>query len=282
MAIEHISDTARWVAIYRAMETDRPDAIFRDPFARRLAGAKGEDIVRTLPRAQQMAWPMIVRTAVFDELIMSRIHSGVDCVLNLAAGLDARPWRLDLPKQTQWIDADLPGILQYKVDQLRNEPLKCRYEPVMIDLRDVARRRALFLQVASRSQRVLVVTEGLLIYLEPTEVTELGRDLHAQPNFRWWLIDIASPRLLKMMQKMWGFAASQGNAPFKFAPAESTAFFQPTGWREAEFRPMGEEARRLNRMMRGAWFFTLLAKFSTKRMREQMKRFSGITLLERS
>jgi O-methyltransferase involved in polyketide biosynthesis len=39
MTIEHISDTARWVAFYRAMETERPDAIFRDPFARQLAGA---------------------------------------------------------------------------------------------------------------------------------------------------------------------------------------------------------------------------------------------------
>ena len=37
----HASDTARWVAMYHAMETDRPDAIFRDLHARRLAGAKG-------------------------------------------------------------------------------------------------------------------------------------------------------------------------------------------------------------------------------------------------
>ena len=39
--IENISDTARWVAVYRAMETERPDAIFRDPFAARLAGDTG-------------------------------------------------------------------------------------------------------------------------------------------------------------------------------------------------------------------------------------------------
>ena len=49
MSIENVSDTARWVAVYRAMETERPDALFRDPWGRRLAGVKGKEIVRGLP-----------------------------------------------------------------------------------------------------------------------------------------------------------------------------------------------------------------------------------------
>jgi O-methyltransferase involved in polyketide biosynthesis len=98
MPIEHVSDTARWVAFYRAMETERPDAIFRDPFARQLAGPEGERIVRELPRGRASAWAMITRTAVFDEIILDLVqHRDVDLVLNLAAGLDARPWRLPLP-----------------------------------------------------------------------------------------------------------------------------------------------------------------------------------------
>src|SRR5487761_2097855 len=94
MPIEHISDTARWVAVYRAMETARPDAIFRDPYARRLAGDRGDDIVDTMKQGRAMAWAMIVRTAVFDEIILDTIaRHGVDTIVNLAAGLDARPWR---------------------------------------------------------------------------------------------------------------------------------------------------------------------------------------------
>ena len=50
MAIENISDTARWVAVYRAMETARPDAIFRDPFADRLAGRRGREILDEMPK----------------------------------------------------------------------------------------------------------------------------------------------------------------------------------------------------------------------------------------
>src|SRR5262245_3777352 len=98
MPIEHISDTARWVAVYRAMETERRDAIFRDPYARRLAGPRGEEIVRDMPNSGASAASVIVRTAVFDEIIGKAVTDGnVDLIVNLAAGLDTRPWRLPLP-----------------------------------------------------------------------------------------------------------------------------------------------------------------------------------------
>jgi O-methyltransferase involved in polyketide biosynthesis len=64
--IRNVSDTARWVAAYRAMETARPDALFRDPFADRLAGERGRQIVRELPRGEDSAWSMVVRNVVFD------------------------------------------------------------------------------------------------------------------------------------------------------------------------------------------------------------------------
>src|SRR5436309_8989592 len=160
MTLENISDTAKWVAEYRAMETDRPDAIFRDPFARRLAGPDGARIVDSMKRGRAFAWPMIVRTAVMDEIILDRVRGGgVDLVLNLAAGLDARPWRLDLPPTLQWVDVDLPGILGHKVEVLKSERPRCKYEPVMLDLTDVSKRRALFAQLGTRSSRALVVTE---------------------------------------------------------------------------------------------------------------------------
>ncbi len=96
--IQHVSDTARWVALYRAMESDRRDALFRDPYARRLAGERAERILAGMKRGREWAWPMIVRTAVMDELILRAIdRDGVTTVLNLAAGLDARPYRLPLP-----------------------------------------------------------------------------------------------------------------------------------------------------------------------------------------
>jgi methyltransferase (TIGR00027 family) len=280
MAIDNVSDTARWVAEYRAMETDRPDAIFRDPYARKLAGARGAEIVDAIPRGRSFAWPMIVRTAVLDEMIMERVRSGCDLVLNLAAGLDARPWRMDLPASLRWVDVDLPGILGHKIETMKSEKPRCVYESVVLDLADEAKRRAFFSQAGANSSQVLVISEGLLIYLEPEAVGSLARDLRAQKSFKWWLIDIASPRLLKFSQRSWG--KSMQRAPFKFAPAEDTKFFEPYGWRERTYRSIGDEARRLNREMRGMWFFRFLMNFYPRRIREQMKRFSGCVLLEQA
>ena len=281
MAIENISDTARWVAVYRAMETERPDAIFRDPFARRLAGAKGEEIVRSLRRGAQMSWAMVVRTAVLDEIIMERVRGGVDLIVNLAAGLDARPWRLDLPPSLHWVDVDLPDILRYKTETLRDATPLCRYEAVAADLTDAAARTALLARVGGEGHTALVITEGLLIYLTGAQVGALARDLHAVATFRWWCTDLASPRLLRLMQRGWGHSVSAGNAPFRFAPEEGTRFFRPFGWREVAFRSSLDEARRLRREMRGMWLIRLVHRFSSPKRREEGRRMSGIVLLER-
>lgn len=281
--IENISDTARWVAVYRAMETARPDAIFSDPYAARLAGQRGEAIVDNMRRGRAMAWAMIVRTAVFDETILDRIRNGgVDTVLNLAAGLDARAWRMPLPPTLRWIDVDLPEILEYKIQTLKDEKPVCQYEAVKVDLTDAARRRALFSQVGAQSSRVLVVTEGLVIYLTAEQVGELAGDLHASTSFQWWMLDIASPRLLVMMRKMWGKSLQAGNAPFQFGPADGTKFFERFGWREREFRSNMDEARRLDREMRMMWLFRLLSRFRSKQVRDEFRRFAGTVLLERT
>lgn len=281
MAIEHISDTARWVAVYRAMESARPDAIFRDPYAERLAGAEGAEIVDRLPRGRAMAWAMIVRTAVFDEVIMDAVErGGVDTIVNLAAGLDARPWRLQLPRELRWVDVDLPDILSYKNATLSGETPSCRYEAVTADLRDRKVRRELFERLGAETRCALVVTEGLLIYLTEEQVGELAADLRSVPAFRRWLIDIASPPLLEIMRKYWGRDVERGSAPFRFAPAEGTKFFERFGWREVVFRSTMEEARRLRREMRMMWLWRALSVFTSAKRRDEYRRFSGTVLLE--
>ncbi len=280
--IENVSDTARWVAMYRAMETERRDAIFRDPFAARLAGEHGSRILDSIPRGRAMAWAMIVRTSVFDDIILERVRNGgVDLVLNLAAGLDARPWRLSLPPTLRWVDVDLPGILDYKVELMSGETPHCQYEAVRLDLREGPKRRALFTQLGVHAKRILVVAEGLLIYLTPEQVGELARDLHAMPSYQWWLIDLANPTLLKIMERSWGKAVQSGNAPFLFAPAQGTDFFRPFGWEEIEFRSTMDEARRLKREMRMMWLWRFLGSFSSAEKKREMRRMSGIVLLER-
>lgn len=280
--ITHVSDTARWVAMYRAMESDRPDALFHDPFARKLAGARGEEILDAIPNGRRWAWPMVVRTALMDEIVLRLVREGqVDGVLNLAAGLDTRPYRLDLPSSLHWVDADFSDVVEYKQRHLDGERSRCRVEFAPVDLADGPARRALFERLGRSAARVLVISEGLLVYLPPEEVAGLATDLHAQAAARWWLLDIASPALLKMMRKSWGRSVRAGGAPFQFAPAESTAFFDAYGWREVEFRSTFHESIRLNRTFAMARLWDFVGRFMGKKRREEARRFAGTALLER-
>jgi len=97
------------------------------------------------------------------------------------------------------------------------------------------------------------------------------------------LIDLASPKLLQWItRRNMGKATAAGGAPMKFGPAEGTAFFGPSGWREVEWRSTGEEARRLRREMALAWLWRLLGVLSSAATRERWRRFAGFALLERT
>lgn len=281
MSIGHISDTARWVALYRAMESERPDAHFRDPWARALAGAKGEEIVRGIPRGEVMGWPLVVRTVVIDEMVARKAAEGVDLVVNLAAGLDTRPWRMELPPTLRWVDVDLPGILEHKAATLEGETPRCDYRSVPADLTDRKVRDATLDRVTAGAAHALVITEGLLVYLDAETVTDLGRSLAAQPACRWWITDVATPMLRRIMARYWGDPTKKGNAPFRFFPEEGAAFFAPLGWKEEEFRSTGVEARRLDRTMPGPWYAPLLRLITPRRKLEQMRRMAGTVLLTR-
>ena len=278
--VEHVSDTARWVAVYRAMETERPDALFRDPYARRLAGPEGEALMDTVPGAKGTAWAMIVRTAVMDEVILRCVREGATQVVNLAAGLDTRPWRLDLPADLRWVDVDLPGITRYKGDAMAGETPACELESVALDLSDAGARRELFGRLDAAGRPTLVVSEGLLIYLEEEQVAGLASDLRGARSFGHWLIDLASPLLLEWMTRRYGRGMDSGKVPFRFAPEEGPAFFAPLGWRAKEVLYTAEEARRLGREMRGAWLFRLFGRLFPSRA-EKYRRMGMYVLLER-
>lgn len=282
-AIRNVSDTARWVAYYRAMETERPDALFRDPYARKLAGERGEQIVRQLRGGMRQSWSMIVRTAVMDELLRKTIaQDRTDMVVNLAAGLDARPYRLDLPAGLRWVEVDLSEMIEYKSETLKGEAPKCKLERASVDLADESARREYFARLNASAERAFVITEGLLAYLAPEQVTSLAKDLHASQHFRYWMTDLASPKVKQMMDKHWGKQLKAAGAPIKFAPAESEEFFRPHGWEAAEFRDFFGESVRLNRMMPMMWIVRLQMRLMPRRSAKMMKQWrSGVVLLRR-
>jgi methyltransferase (TIGR00027 family) len=255
--VRNVSDTALWVAYFRALETQRPDALFRDPFAERLAGERGFQIANTLPDGNNQEWAWVARTYLFDQFAMRVVQEGADLVVNLAAGLDARPYRLDLPASLQWVEVDFPEIVSYKEEILGSEKPVCRLERISMDLTDVQSRRALFADLNRRAKKIAVLSEGLLIYFATEDVVSLAKDLAAESNFQNWVLDLASPGQLKLMQSSSGKQLSEAGAAFKFGPPEGPNFFVPLGWEPIDIQGLLKTAAKFKRSPAGLFPMTI-------------------------
>ncbi|MBR8834570.1 MAG: class I SAM-dependent methyltransferase [Stigonema ocellatum SAG 48.90 = DSM 106950] len=285
--MKNISETAYLVAMYRALETERKDALIKDLFARRLAGGRGEMLVEVIGDKQRTTTAIAIRTYVIDELIRQVVElEGIDTVLNLAAGLDTRPYRLCLPTSLRWIEVDLPEVLSYKQERLKDEQPLCCLEHVNLDLSNLASRQALFSQINVAAKQVLVITEGLLSYLPEDQVALLAADLHEPPNFRWWLSDVTSSIALQEYdkyypRKIFDQYFANGNQTLLFAPPNALEFFQQYGWNVAKLRSLWEESLRRKRGVQFARFWEYLMRWVAREHWEKIRNLGTIVLLER-
>jgi methyltransferase (TIGR00027 family) len=283
-----ICETAYLVAMYRAIESERPDALFRDPFARLLASGQGQVLVAMLGDKKQAANLIATRTHIIDRTIEQLARSQqIDTVIDLGAGLDTRPYRLCLPRSLQWIEVDLRDIFVYKEDKLKYQRPVCSLKRFQLDLSNPGLRKSLFAEINATATNVLVLTEGLLSYLPEEQVSLLAEDLKEQPNFRWWLFELISAFGLQKLpldrrEQLFNQYFSENNTSvFLFAPEHGLDFFHQRGWRTSEFKSFWQESRRLKRGVRFAAFLEWMMRLFAKQYWQAIDRRIGIALLER-
>ena len=199
--------------------------------------------------SRKNSWSFVARTYLFDEFIMQHVEMGFDMVINLAAGLDTRPYRLQLPASLKWIEVDLPEMISYKEPVLAAEKPNCELKKIPLDLSGRKERLELFKQLNNQCNKALVVSEGLIGYLEKEEAGALAQDLSAQQNLKRWVLDMMSPGLFAFLQKETGFQLlKESNIPLKFAPEEGEGFFLRYGWKHLESKSKLKTAAALNRL----------------------------------
>jgi methyltransferase (TIGR00027 family) len=262
------------------LETERPDALFRDPLAAKLLGRHGRDILPSVP-ARFVGWSVVIRTVIIDALIQEAIAKGVDTILNLGAGLDTRPYRMALPRSLRWIEVDYAHVIELKDTQLADEAPNCRLDRVKLDLTDYAARRRLFDEVSESAANILVLTEGVIRYLTEPDVVALADDLRRTDKFRFWIVDYLSPAAVRYGRKM--RPSFMRDAPYSFEPEDWFDFFGRQRWRPVEIRYIAEEAERLGRPMPlsrdlNAWE-TFTGLFTSRARRQKMKQSVAYVLL---
>ncbi|MFQ6395528.1 class I SAM-dependent methyltransferase [Nocardia sp. KC 131] len=276
--VANVSDTARWVAAFRAAESARPDALFHDPLADRAAGERGRAIAARTPRLMLNGWSLVTRTKLIDDLILKAIAQGCDLVVNMAAGMDTRPYRLELPAELRWIEADLPELVAEKNTLLTGESPRCALTRTAVDLADPAARQQFLDKALSGAQRALVLTEGLIYYLSDDEVVSLAAALN-RPEIAWWALDVNNKAIVKRMGK--ATTELLANAPWQFGPVDPLGFFTDLGWTADEVEPLVPAAHRFNRL---PWFmkpFTLFPQPDPRKpLENSWKPWSAVVRLE--
>jgi methyltransferase (TIGR00027 family) len=279
--IHHVADTALWIAAYRAIESERPDAVFKDPLARKLAGARGFKMVDATPNTKSMAFAMVARTSAIDRLVYRAVSKGVTTVINLGAGLDTRPYRLNLPNNLLWIEVDFPGTISYKNATLKGETPVCRLQRLASDLADEKARTVLFEELGKESSNALVVTEGVVAYLTSQQAANLSRDLYSVNSFRHWIMDYAQGRFRnnRMRKKLNEEVLSK--TPLKFDEADPIRFFGRDGWRVEENIFVLDEADRLGRKLPVPFPLNVGMKLFPKKARDLGNKTYGYVMLGR-
>ena len=186
-----VGATATGVAVGRALATQRPNALIDDPYAAPLVRAVGVPFFTRLVDGelnpgevdanavfgmQRMTDMMAVRTRFFDEFFLTATGGGnsaeaaasgnIRQAVILAAGLDARAYRLPWPPETTVFEIDQPQVIDFKTQTMRElgaAPTAHR-QAVAVDLRHdwpTALQRAGF----DPDQPTAWSAEGLLAFL---------------------------------------------------------------------------------------------------------------------
>jgi len=171
-----VGATATMVAAQRALSSAA--GLIEDPFAAPLVRAVGIDVYTRLVNGEmaasgefdpnRMARGMGVRTRFYDQHFVDATRNGIRQAVILAAGLDARAYRLPWQDGTVVYEVDMPNVIDFKTATLSNlgaEPTAER-RTVAVDLRDdwpAALQAAGFDTQAPAAWSA----EGLLLYLPP-------------------------------------------------------------------------------------------------------------------
>jgi len=235
---EAVAGTGLLVAAIRAAESARDDALFTDPFADRLAGDTGRRLLAATVAAtgERSTAQIVVRTRFWDEALLratSTAHAPKQVVL-LAAGMDARAYRLPWPAGTTVFELDQQAVIAAKADLLGDDRPRCRRVAIGIDLADDWPAALTAAGFDPHAPTVWLI-EGLLQYLDESAVRTLFArvDTLSVPGSTV-LYDVVGRTLLDspMMASLRRSMAEQGS-PWLFGTDTPGELAERHGWSAA-------------------------------------------------
>ncbi|MCV7216032.1 SAM-dependent methyltransferase [Mycobacterium crocinum] len=174
-----VAGTGLLVAAIRARESTRDDPLFTDPFADKLAGEAGHRILDAAlaTSGERTTMQIVVRTRFWDDGLLDAAASCRQIVL-LAAGMDARAYRLTWPPGTTVFELDQPSVIAAKNALLADDSPTCSRVAIGVDLADDWPASLAAAGFDSATPTAWLI-EGLLQYLDEAAVHRLFERIDA-------------------------------------------------------------------------------------------------------
>jgi methyltransferase (TIGR00027 family) len=231
-AKEAVAGTGLLVAAIRAKESTREDALFTDPYAEKLAGDTGRELLAAAiaEAGESSMVQIVVRTRFLDDALLRAVRSAPQVVI-LAAGMDARAYRLPWPDGTAVYELDQPAVIAAKNDVLADDEPRCRRVAVGVDLADDWPTALTAAGFDPHTPTVWLI-EGLLQYLDEDAVRTLFDRVNSLSAPESTLVyDIVGKTLLEspMMASLVKAMAERGS-PWLFGTDEPGELAERHGW----------------------------------------------------
>jgi methyltransferase (TIGR00027 family) len=247
MSMTPVGSTARWVAANRALETASATPLFTDAYARELAGEPGFAMltaVRSAISGATFTGPdpyLSIRTRFFDDRMLSAVReSSLRQAVILAAGMDARAFRLDWPSDLVLYEVDRDEVFDHKEAVLARLDAAPRCDRRIVRA-DLGGEWAATLVAAGFdvSRPAAILVEGLLYYLDARAAVDVLETIGRLTSEGSWIgIDLVNPQLLSSPY----FATyltklRELGCPWTFGVDEPDAFLAEHGWKTRVLTP---------------------------------------------
>ncbi|MBD2387115.1 SAM-dependent methyltransferase [Cylindrospermum sp. FACHB-282] len=235
-----VSFTAKVMAAGRAIETQRPDALFTDPLAAQLAGQEAiEAAIPTLEEYEKQGRPFTsVRTRFFDDFL-NKYSDNIRQIVLLGSGMDTRAFRLNWPPGTHVYEIDQPDVMLYKESVLNGVIPNCTRHSICADLKESFWSQLLLKEGYQTSEPTIWLLEGFLYYLNPIEAKNLLRDIqNLSAKGSYFGADVINTVICN--------GSDEWAKYWQFSCDEPESFFAAYDWKVSAIQP-GEEGASFGR-----------------------------------
>lgn len=248
--MEAVSRTAQWTAAARALETEREDRLFADPYARTVADEIGFELLERYAGGGTVPF-LAIRTTYLDRAIVKAVEErGIRQVVFLAAGMDTRFFRLPWPDGVTVYELDRPALLEAKAAMLADEPQPAGRTRITVPVDLTQDWTGALKEAGWKSEEpVLWVVEGLLFFLPEQAVRSLIGTLsaHAAPGSVLLGDVISRAALENPLARSFMKALEEDGNPWLFGTEEPEALLDDCGWSVLEVRQPGEPGAHFDR-----------------------------------